>query len=238
VSDRVVAQRLLRWCNTPLYNQSSPYQTLEEASRVMEGRELSRLAVLAYVCELFQPNLRIDVYQRVTLWNHSIAVGAVAAMISRICGAKDPGLVFTAGALHDIGLRAFEQFDPETFREVLSEVDELSPMHEVEQDRFGWDHAQLGELVLRCWGMPEEVQAAARWHHSPELSLQKPTAMTVCCVSLADYLCSRSGWAAMGRAGFVPPNPQVFEVLGIDADLLAVLWQQLYAVLDAATQLK
>lgn len=70
----------------------------------MEGRELSGLAVQAYVRELFQPNLRIDVYQRVTLWNNSIAVGAVAAMISRICGGKDAGLVFTAGALHDIGL--------------------------------------------------------------------------------------------------------------------------------------
>lgn len=119
----------------------------------------------------------------------------------------------------------------------------MSPVHEVEQDRFGWGYAQLGELILRWWGMPEEVQAAARCHHWPEFSLKskkltKPTWMAVCCVSLADYLSSRSGWAAMGRAGFVPPNPQVFEVLGIDADLLAVLWQQLYAVLDAATQLK
>lgn len=92
---------------------------------------------------------------------------------------------------------------------------ELSPVHEVEQDRFGWGYAQLGELILRWWGMPEEVQAAARCHHWPEFSLKskkltKPTWMAVCCVSLADYLSSRSGWAAMGRAGFVPPDPQSF----------------------------
>ncbi|MDF1842249.1 MAG: hypothetical protein P1U77_12500 [Rubripirellula sp.] len=68
--------------------------------------------------------------------------------------------------------------------------------------------------------------------------MQKLTRLTVCCVNLADHSCSRSGWAAMGRAGFVPPNPQVFEVLGIDADLLTVLWQQFNALLDAETQLR
>ncbi|MDG2221958.1 MAG: HDOD domain-containing protein [Rubripirellula sp.] len=210
-SDRVVAKRLLRWCNTPLYNQSSPYLTLEEASQVMGVRELSQLAVLAGVRGFFLPNLRIDVYQRATLWNHSIAVGAVASMISRICGAEDPSLVFTAGTLHDIGLRASEQFAREVFGEVLSEVDELSPVHEVERDRFGWDHAQLGGVILRHWGMPEEVQAAARWHHSPECALTKPSEMTVCSVCLADYLCSRSGWAALGGANFAPPDPKVLR---------------------------
>ena len=204
----------------------------------MENRELSRLAVLAFVRGLFLPNLRIDVYQRATLWNHSIWVGAVASMISRICGAEDPSLAFTAGALHDIGLLASEQFNPEIFEEVISEVDELSPVQEVERDRFGWDHTELGGVILKHWGMPEEVQAAARWHHSPELALAGPHVMTVCCVSVANYLCSRSGWAAVGQANFAPPNPEVFEALGIDAGLLAVLWQQLYPALDAAMQLK
>jgi len=237
-SDRELAQRLLRWCNTPLYNLSTPYETLDHAARVMEGRELARLAVLAFVRGLFLPNLQVDIYQRETLWNHSIAVGAVASMISRTCGSEDPSLVFVAGTLHDIGMCASERLDPDTFAEIVSEVDELSPFHEIEQDQLGWDHTELGAAILEQWGMPEEVQVAARLHHTPDLAMSGPYALTVSCIAVANYLCSRSGWAAVGTPNLAPPSQQVFEFLGIDAGLLTVLWQQLYPALDAVVHLR
>ena len=105
-----------------------------------------------------------------------IAVGAVAAMISRTCGCSDPSLVFVAGTLHDIGLCASERLDRESFTEVVSQIDELSPTHEVEDDLLGWNHAQLGAAVLEQWGMPEEVQMAARYHHTPDQAINGPYA--------------------------------------------------------------
>lgn len=237
-SDRELARRLLRWCNTPLFNLSKPYETLEDASKVMDGRDLTRLAVLAFVRGLFLPNLQIDVYVRDTLWNHSIAVGAVAAMISRTCGCSDPSLVFVAGTLHDIGLCASERLDRESFTEVVSQIDELSPTHEVEDDLLGWNHAQLGAAVLEQWGMPEEVQMAARYHHTPDQATNGPYAETVGCVAIANFLCSRSGWASAGSHNVAAPSKKVFSSLGIDAGLLTVLWQQLYPALDSIAGLR
>jgi putative nucleotidyltransferase with HDIG domain len=237
-ADRALAQRLLRWCNTPLYNLSRPYESLEQASNVMHGRDLARLAVLAFVRGLFLPDLRIDIYQRDALWNHSIAVGAVAAMISRTCGCSDPSLIFVAGALHDIGLCASEQLDQDSFAEVISQLDELSPTYEVEQDVLGWDHTQLGAAILKQWGMPEEVQMVARHHHAPEEAIAGPYGQSIGCVSVANYLCSRTGWASAGCHNLVPPSDRVFRHLGIDAGLLTVLWQQLYPALDSVGKLR
>ena len=104
-SDRELAKQLLDWCNTPLYNLSIPYASLEEASRVMDDRDLARLAVLAFVRRKFLPDLQIDIYRRDAVWSHSVAVGAVASIVSRICGCSDPSLVFVAGTLHDIDPR-------------------------------------------------------------------------------------------------------------------------------------
>lgn len=70
------------------------------------------------------------------------------------------------------------------------------------------------------------------------IGVEKPEGMTVCHVSVAEYLGSWSGWAAMGRAGFVPLDPQVFKMRGMDAVLLTAFWQQLCVVLDVATQRK
>ena len=237
-SDRELAQRLLRWCNTPMYNLSRPYKTLEDAANVMPGRDLARLAVLAFVRSLYLPNLQIDVYVRETLWHHSVAVGAVASMISRTCGCADPSLVFVAGTLHDIGLCASERLDRVSFTEVISQIDELSPTHEVEDDLLGWNHAQLGAAVLEQWGMPEEVQMAARYHHSPDQTISGPYAETVSCVAIANFLCSRSGWASVGTHNVTAPSKKVFSSLEIDAGLLRVLWQQLYPALNSVAGLR
>jgi putative nucleotidyltransferase with HDIG domain len=237
-SDRELARRLLRWCNAPLYNLSRPYRSLDEASRVMDGRDLTRMAVLAFVRGLFSPDLEIDIYRRDSLWSHCIAVGAVAAMISRTCGCSDPSLVFVAGTLHDIGLFASERLDPESFAEVMSQIDALSPTHEVEQDILGWDHTQLGQAILNQWGLPEEVQMVARYHHAPEHLIAGPYGESVACVAIANYLCSRSGWASAGAHSLPPPSNRVFSKLGIDSRLFTVLWQQLYPALDSVAQLR
>ena len=197
-SDQLLSGRLLRWCNTPMYNLAVPYQSLEDASQVMDRCELNRLAVLAFARGLFPEGYVVDGVQRDRLWGHSIAVGFVASMISRTCGCADSKLVFVAGTLHDIGLCAHQSLAPEVHSRVVNEVDELSPTHEVEQDLNGWDHAQLGAAILSQWGMPDSIQAAARHHHGSELALEDEHVETIGCVAVANFLCSRAGWSSYG----------------------------------------
>ena len=69
---------------------SRPYRTLAEAEKVMEHDELARLAVVTFTRQLFLPNLKVDLFERSTLWSHSMSVAAVASMISRSSGSGDP----------------------------------------------------------------------------------------------------------------------------------------------------
>ena len=82
---------------------------------MLEARELSRLAVLAYVREVFQPNLQIEFYQRVAISNHSIASGPVAAMMSDICGEQRAWSCVHCWSTARICLRVFEQFGLKDF---------------------------------------------------------------------------------------------------------------------------
>lgn len=237
-ADRQLADRLLNWCNSRLYNRSRPFHSLEEAAGILDQRDLARLAMLAFVRGMFLPDVVIDCYSRELLWRHSIAVGAVAAMIARTCGCGDPSLVMVAGTLHDIGLYASERLDQQAFSQLVFEIDELTPTTMIERELFGWDHTELGAEILNQWGMPEAVQMASRLHHHPERAVGSPFETTVCCVSIANHLCSRSGWASMGSHNVTAPSPATFQCLGIDAEVLTVLWQQLYAVLEAAAELR
>ncbi len=237
-SEPELSARLLRWCNTPMFNLSSPYATLQDAAKVMESRDLARLAVLAWVRGIFLPDVQIDIYSRELLWCHSIAVASVASLIARTCNVNDPSMVFMAGATHDIGIIASERLDQKSFADIVAQIDALSPVHEVERDVLGWDHTQLGEMILSNWGMPASVQAAAKFHHHPERAMSSDHAETVACVSIANFLCSRSGWASMETNSVAAPIDRVFKKLGIDSGLLTVLWQQLNPALEAVARLR
>jgi putative nucleotidyltransferase with HDIG domain len=236
-TDEEVATRLLKWCNTPLFNMSRPYETLAEAERIMEHDELARLAVVTFTRQLFLPNIKVDLFERAALWNHSMSVAAVASMIARSSGSGDPGLIFIAGAMHDIGICVSQRLAPDSFDEVIAQVDDLSPTHAVEREILGWDHGQLGEAILKQWGLSEEIQAVARYHHEADNQLDSPHAEAICCVAIANYLCSRSGRASIRSNNLDPPSNAVFQRLKIDAGLLTILGQQLYAALNSASEL-
>ena len=237
-SEPELVKRLLRWCNTPLFNLSKPHRSLADAAKIMKGSELAQLAVLAWVRNLFTPEHQIDVYSREQVWGHSMAVASVASLIARTCTDTDPSLVFVAGALHDIGLLASERLDPESFEEVVGQIDELSPTHEVERELLSWDHTQLGSAMLTQWGMPDSVCMAALHHHNAHRFLDHSESTTVCCVAVANFLCSRAGWNSMGRNAIASPMERVFDHLGIESGLLTLLWQQLHSALDSVAELR
>ena len=246
-SEGELSKRLLKWCNTPLYNQCKPYQSLEEASKVIPGRDLAQLAVLVWVRGAFLPDRHLDLYSRERLWMHSMSVASVSSLIARTCNLADPQLAFIAGAFHDIGMLASERLDPDAFSEVVSEIDSLSPTHEVEKDQLGWDHTELGAAILEQWGMPDAIVQAAAQHHHAHLAVAKwkknpgqfnqEHVEIVCCVTIANYLCARAGLGSIGTVPLPTPRENVFQTLGMEAALITVLWQQLPAAFEAVREL-
>lgn len=236
-SDLLLSGRLLRWCNTPLFGAATPYLSLDEVISVMDRRELARLALLAFVRSLFAGGKVGDGSQPDRLWSHSIAVGTVAAMVSRTCGACDPSTAMVAGTLHDIGLCAHQRLSPKSFSAVCAEVDTVSATHEVEQDLLGWDHSQWGAAILDQWGMSAPICQAALKHHVAGSASGDEHAETICCVALANFLCSRSGWSSIGFHNLPAPGNDVLDRLGINSGLLAVIWQQVGDCLTMASKL-
>ena len=140
----------------------------------MEHDELARLAVVTFTRQLFLTNVKIDLFERAKHWPHSMPVAAVASMISRSSESVDPGLIHIAGAMHDIGICASQRLGPDCFREVIVQADHLSPTHTVEREVLVWDHGPLGVAILRQWGLFEEIQAVARYHHKADQQLENP----------------------------------------------------------------
>ena len=130
------------------------------------------------------------------LWDHSVAVAICSEQLALRLQLSCAGQAFTTGLLHDLGkivLGTFVEIDDEPIREIV-ELDQLS-FDQAERMVLGIDHAEVGAHLLRAWNLPDDVVAAARWHHDPnrnDTSYQDVVDLTHC----ADGVCLNVGWGA------------------------------------------
>jgi HD-like signal output (HDOD) protein len=91
-------------------------------------------------------------------------------------------------------------------------------LRDAEREVLGFDHAQIGEELLRGWHYPANLVHAVAYHHNPMSAGIFQLESSV--VHLADYLVHAM---RMGNSGeqFVPPlSTPAWERVGLTTDVL------------------
>jgi putative nucleotidyltransferase with HDIG domain len=149
------------------------------------------------------------------LWDHSIASAICCEQVAFKLQLSCANQAFTTGLLHDLGkivLGTFVEIDDEPIREIV-ELDQLA-FDEAERMVLGIDHAEVGAHLLRAWNLPDDVVAAARWHHDPghnDTSYQDLVDLAHC----ADGICLNIGWGAGPEAMQYRLNDDCADRLGL-----------------------
>ncbi len=168
-SDPMIAARIIGLANAPVFASAKKVCSMRDAMMVLG---LSRVKAIAISIALMGPlRIRESEYFSVKhLWLHSfsMAVGmrTLSGMIPRQIRPHEDSL-FLAGLLHDIGYLAFAYLEPKKFDDFLSQI-EATPeqsISELETQVLGISHAELGELLGRNWGLPNEIIAVIAGHH-------------------------------------------------------------------------
>jgi HD-like signal output (HDOD) protein len=158
--------RVLRLVNSAFVGLRRHVTDVREAITVLGLRTISSIVLSAEVMSSFEklraiPGLDVD-----ALSGHGLASGIVARSLLPDRQSADDG--FVAGLLQDVGQLALATAVPDDFRACLAEAAWRNvPLHEVERDRLGYDHAQAGAALLVLWQMPEPVVQAVAGTHTP-----------------------------------------------------------------------
>lgn len=77
----------------------------------------------------------------------------------------------SAGMLHDVGYLVLAMGMPDACRRILERARSSGePLHRVETDELGCNHAEIGAQMLSLWGLPLPLVEAVAFHHEPERS--------------------------------------------------------------------
>lgn len=105
-------------------------------------------------------------------WNESLRQ-ALFAQHSAKNFKLDVDLAFIGGLLQDFVLPVLtNQYDAQ-YIEFLKEVAPTGkPLHEWEEETFGWNHASAGAWMAQQWNLPDDLLCAILLHHQMDLPLK------------------------------------------------------------------
>jgi putative nucleotidyltransferase with HDIG domain len=208
--------RLLRIVNSAFYGFPSKIDTISRAVTILGSKELSTLALGTSILEMFK-DIPEDLVDMKSYWEHSIACGITARMIASYKNIVNTERLFVAGLLHDIGRLVTYKYLPHQAREMLLLAQRTNCLlRSAEMEVLGFDHGQIGAMLMQKWKLPVILEQAVAYHHQPMLSQRRLEASIV---HIADILINALMIGSSGEH-FVPPLiPEVWTELGLSTEI-------------------
>jgi len=195
---------LLRLVNSPYFGLSQKVGSITKAVVFTGMTQLRNLVAVESLRGMFKGN-DVD-FSAQKLWLHSATVAILSGMIAKRIFGKDGEDVFLAGIIHDIGLIVENQVAGEQLREACKAFREgQGTLIECERKAIGADHAEVGYLLAKDWGLPQEVLSSIKSHH---LSRQvKDVSSTGSILQLAEFMAGKMKyWPIAGPLEPLPPE--------------------------------
>jgi len=197
-------------------------------------RQISELALATSVLRMFEgiPTRYVDMR---ALWLHGVATGVAARVIGMRRGDANVERLFVAGVLHDIGRLLIYRAVPDLAREIVKPEREDALLTEIEQERLGFDHADVGGALLQAWNLPERLEDAVAFHHRPAADRRSPVESAT--IHLADIVAHTVGAGTSGERLVPPLDPAAWNLLELPVSALASIVEQTRRQLDGACAL-
>jgi len=214
--DAALVVRVLKIANSSFYSMPRKITTVQQAIVLLGYSTLRSVVVAAAIKDVFA---RFGLAERL-LWEHAVAAGVAASLVAQQVGgiARDEAMV--GGLLHDIGKLLMYAEAESMYQEVMRGVyaDGSDPIT-AEQEIFGFDHTEVGQLLLAKWKIPERLVIAVGAHHNPEAAADDPEGAKAMAALLqvADRVCLHEG---MGRR---KPDPELSPLDCPGAELLGLI---------------
>jgi putative nucleotidyltransferase with HDIG domain len=229
-SDASLAIRVLRIANSSFYSMPRKIETLQQSIILLGYSTLRSVVIAASMKDVFA---RFGLAERL-LWEHAVAAAVATNMLAREVGGLASDELFIGGLVHDVGKLVMHSQDEPRYQEVMREVyADNSPPIEVEQRIFGFDHAEVGELILNKWSLPVRLATAVGAHHDPESGDDSDGARTLASVlQVADRICLREGYGRRKPDTELQPlecfGAELLGIVDMDLDSFAAPFREAY----------
>lgn len=222
-NDPALAGRLLRVANSAFFGFSRKVETVTLAVTLLGFRAVRNMVLALSLKSMFRS---FGILER-RLWAQSVCMGIGSSAVARRTRAASPEEAFVAGLLADAGQAVLLELLRGDYQGLLlTAYREDGDILELERERFGVGHDEIGAALARRWNLPEILEHTIRHHHGGSSAEIDPRGSGMAHAVQAAVLLARCVGA--GRPAPVACDPDEIAArmgaLGLDAsafDLLA-----------------
>lgn len=185
-NDITISTKLIASANTPQYYRGEPAVEISQAvSRL--GFKSTMMIALSFSLSVKVNSEEQSEIDLLSLWRRSVASGAIARLLARELGLKDPEVCFLAALVQDIGVLALSQAAPQTYSTLFETSHEA--LCAAENAAFECDHSVVGAWILEQWKLPSEIaELVASSHDFATLTLEADSRKEHWCIAVSGLL--------------------------------------------------
>ncbi|MBI5891150.1 MAG: HDOD domain-containing protein [Nitrosomonadales bacterium] len=224
-NDAGLSASVLKLVNSPAFRRSNNIGSISQAVAVL-GLKKVMLAVntlfLRNSVSATNPAAKAFLEK---FWDKSSCTAEAASMLARLLPGISIEDAYTIGLFHDSGIPVLMQrFPDHPFEDAIRDID-WENIHRDEEAKLGTNHAVVGHLLARNWGLPAHICQTILHHHDmsifTDIAHQISTEVRnfIAVLILAEHMVSVFlGFEDESMMGQSPVHAYAMNHLGMDAD--------------------
>lgn len=190
--------QVLKFVNSSYFGFSREIVSVQQALTLVGTRAVTNFALWNAVFSVI-PNPKFGPFDLKSLWQDSLRRAVFARKLGKSIGAENPEDLFAGALLQDMAIPLLLKELPAEYEELLQRrSDEGRRLSGLENEMFGWDHAQAAAMLAERWNLPTHfVQLIGEHTKMDELLAAGRPQHAAACVALASLLpsCRDEQWA-------------------------------------------
>ena len=164
-ADPALTGKMLSIANSGFYSLPNEITSVERAISVLGTNVIKNIA-LSFVIAAELRGEKQSSFDFEYFWRRSVTSAVAAELLAKLLKVNNED-IFVTGLLHDIGVLLMFLSKGDEYTALFQERKRTGvPLIELEQDKFGYDHQQLGFTLISDWGLPETISIPVNYHHS------------------------------------------------------------------------
>ena len=164
--------QVLRFVNSSYFGFAREISSVKMAITLVGVRTIKNFALWSAVFSLMA-NPKCGPFDLKSLWQDSLRRALFARALAKILGMKEAEDTFAAALLQDMAVPVLAKESPQIYAKLLeSRKQGQLRLSSLENQVFGWNHAQAGGMMARYWNLPEDFALLIEDHAEIEKLIQ------------------------------------------------------------------
>ncbi len=164
-TDPSVAIRVLRIANSAAFGTRRPIDNIHRAV-VLLGRARLESLVLGLGFTSAVARHKKGPLDKYAFWSTATQRASISRELCDQLAPNSSALAFTAALVSDIAVPLLADARPRLYNDFLTSIRQDGvPLETLEQETFGWDHAEVASWLCMHWSLPARLALLLRNHH-------------------------------------------------------------------------